>query len=63
MVKVVAEELDNYLRNITTPNTLIIIKPMKKLESSKEITYYAITRGYLNGKTSLLVFNEKEITR
>lgn len=52
MIKV-AEELDDYLRSITTPNMLIIIKPIKKIESSKETSYYIITRGYVNGKTSL----------
>jgi hypothetical protein len=53
MIKIMAEKLDDYLRNITTPNALIIIKPMKRLESSKETAYYVISRGYVNGKTSL----------
>ena len=62
MIKIMAEKLDDYLRSITAPNTLIIIKPMKQIEASKDIAYYVISRGYVNGKTSLLVFNEKEIT-
>ena len=49
MVKVIKEELNNYIRSIAAPNTLIIIKPVKKVESSKEISYYVITRGYANG--------------
>lgn len=53
MIKIMAEKLDDYLRNITTPNALIIIKPMKKIEASKETAYYVISRGYVNGKTSL----------
>ncbi len=53
MIKIIAEKLDDYLRSITTSNTLIIIKPMKKVESSKAIVYYVITRGYVNGETSL----------
>ena len=49
MIKVTKEELDNYIKGINTNNTLIIIKPIKKVESSKEISYYVITRGYANG--------------
>lgn len=36
MIKIAAEELDNYLRNITSSNTLIIIKPMKKQSLRKK---------------------------
>ena len=53
MIKIMAEKLDDYLRSITAPNTLIIIKPMKQIEASKDTAYYVISRGYVNGKTSL----------
>lgn len=53
MVKVAAKELSNYLKSINDSDTLIIIKPIKKIEASKETTYCVITRGRVNGETSL----------